>query len=150
VIPMLIEKDDYLVTTDISKAYYCVPIHESIQKYFCFEHEGLIICPKILVFGLNEAPFFFNKIMREMMKFFRKLGIKMSSYFDDQIWAAKNREEAERLVKIILCLMTNLGWLINEKAILEPSQVAEHIGWQIRTKSMTIHRAPKKIEESND
>jgi ribonuclease HI len=149
VISLIIQKNDYLLSTDISKAYYCVPLHESVQKYFCFEHAGLVICPKILVFGLNEAPYYFNKIIREMVKFCRSMGIKMTSYFDDQLWADSSKPAAEKLALIIQEIFANLGLLLNEKAKLTPEQVAEHIGWQINTVSMTIHRSPDKAEETS-
>ena len=148
VIALIIQKNDYLLSTDISKAYYCVPLHESIQKYFCFEHVGLVICPKVLIFGLNEAPFYFNKIIREMVKFCRNLGIRMTSYFDDQLWATQTKTTAEKLATVIQKIFTNLGLLLNEKAKLTPEQIAEHIGWQINTVSMTLHRCPEKVEEA--
>jgi ribonuclease HI len=145
--PMLIEENCLMISTDISKAYYCIPIHESMQPYLCFEHAGLVICPQILVFGLNEAPFYFNKIIRQMVKFCRSIGLRMTSYFDDQLWIATAQEDATTLVKLVKLIMNNLGWQLNEKAILTPSTSAEHIGYEIRSNSMTIHRSTKKVTD---
>lgn len=147
VVTSLLKKNDLMVTTDISKAYYCIPLHESVRKYFCFEHASLIICPKILIFGLNEAPFFFNKILRQVVRFCRSIGIRMSAYFDDLIWFAISQKEADILVPILKEIMTNLGWLLNEKARLTPTRQAEHLGWLINSESMTLHRSQSKIEE---
>ena len=126
-----------------------MPYHsldEKARPYFCFEHAGIILAPKMIVFGMNEAPFYFNKIMRVVIELSRTMGIRMSSYFDDQIWAEAAEKRAEPLVPVILTILTKLGWLINEKAMLRPSQIAEHIGWEIDTTEMKLRVASKKVE----
>ncbi len=147
VLDHIVEPGDLMVTTDISKAYYAVPLDEESRPYFCFEHAGVVLCPKMLVFGMNEAPFFFNKIMRVVIKLARSLNIRMSSYFDDQIWFAATESEAKELVEKAKTILTKLGWLLNEKAKLDPSKRADHIGFEIDTTSMTVHVMKAKIEK---
>ena len=114
VLEQIVEPNDLMITTDISKAYYAVPLDEHTRPYFCFEHAGVVLCPKMLVFGMNEAPYFFNKIMRVVIQLARNLNIRMSSYFDDQIWFAASEEEAKNLVQQAKIILEKMGWLLNE------------------------------------
>jgi len=114
VLEQIVEPNDLMITTDISKAYYAVPLDEHTRPYFCFEHAGIVLCPKMLVFGMNEAPYFFNKIMRVVIQLARNLNIRMSSYFDDQIWFAASEEEAKNLVQQAKIILEKMGWLLNE------------------------------------
>ena len=81
-------KDMWMFTTDIKKAYYNVPLAKQYQKFYCFSHRGKTYCPTILIFWTSQAPFFFNKIMRQIVIFIRKIGIDIQNYFDDNIWFA--------------------------------------------------------------
>jgi len=50
----------------------------------CFEFEGKVYAPTVMTFGEAQAPFFWNKIMREVVTFARALGYRMMNYFDDK------------------------------------------------------------------
>ena len=142
------EEKQPFFTSDISKAYYCIPLDPRVRKYFCFQHAGITLQPNILIFGLNEAPYFFNKIMREIVRFCRGNKILMAAYFDDLLWIEKILQQHTKdyeLPNFVAQFMQELGWLLNEKTSLTPKLENKFIGWWINTKIMKLFVAEKKI-----
>ncbi len=60
----VVKPGDKLITTDIEKAYYCLPMHPSAQPYLGWRWRDQHYMPTCLVFGLSTAPRIFTKIMR--------------------------------------------------------------------------------------
>ncbi len=75
--PDVVCKGDYMVTTDMKKAYFSVPMHESAWPYLWWRHRDKIVCATILEFGACQAPRFFHKIMRVIVQSCRKYRIRM-------------------------------------------------------------------------
>ena len=64
-----------MITTDVEKAYYQVPLHKKSQAYLAWQHAGQWIVPTVLTFGIKPAPFIFTKIMWPILRYMRGLGI---------------------------------------------------------------------------
>lgn len=81
----------------------------------------------MLIFGLSIAPAIFHKVMRELVRFLRSLGISVLNYLDDFLWSAPSKTIGE-LVQFVKWLLPLLGWLFNEKCVWEPGMVVTFFG----------------------
>jgi hypothetical protein len=120
-----------------------------MQPYFCFSHLGFVIKPKILVFGFSGAPYYFNKIVREVMKFIRTAKIKAAAYFDDLLFVLKKNKEEES-IHFAKELLNVLGWMTNDKSIWEMTKRIEYLGViidSVRMKLFVSESKKKKIKQ---
>ena len=75
-----------------------------------------------LPFGHNCSPVFFAKVLRPVVTFLRKNGLRVVQYVDDFILCA-NIEVIEHHKNFLLKTLGELGWTVNwGKSSLEPSQ----------------------------
>jgi hypothetical protein len=141
----IVLKDMQMITTDVEKAYYQVPLHKESQKYLAWKHRDKWIRPTILVFGLCVAPFIFTKIMRVVLTFMRMLDVRGTNCIDDNLWGAM-RPEIKEVVVMVRLVFGKIGWTFNEKCVFEPSTVALYNGMWIDSKKFEIRAADEKIE----
>ena len=141
----VVQQGDKLLTTDIDRAYYCVPLHPSAQPYLGWQWRGKYYMPTCLVFGLSTAPRVFTKLMRPMMAFMRSLCVRVLGMIDDYMWA----ERAERMLALrsaVQQLMRSLGWKLNAKCVWDPSDEVLMLGMLVNTKEFVVKAPAKKIE----
>ena len=141
----IVQKDMLMITTDVAKAYYQVPLHKDSQRYCAWQHDGKWIVPTILVFGLSLAPFIFTKIMRVILRFMREFGISGTNCIDDNLWA-EHRGRMEEVKEIVLLVFGSMGWVFNEKCALTPEKIALYNGMWIDSRRFEIRATDEKIE----
>src|SRR5690348_9377866 len=88
-VQQVVKKGDVMITTDIEQAYYSMAMHESAWPYMCWKHRGEYYCSTVLTFGLSQAPMFFHKTMRTIVRLCRTLGIRVLNYLDDFLWCSE-------------------------------------------------------------
>jgi hypothetical protein len=103
-----------MLTTDISRAYYSVPIVEEDAPYLAVRHRCKLYAPTVLPFGSSLAPFIFNKITRTVVRFARNIGVRVLNFYDDFLWASA-ASEGERLAQWVAWFLPAAGWLLNGK-----------------------------------
>jgi hypothetical protein len=91
------------------------------------ERAGYILAAYCLLFGLKPATFWFTKVCRATLKFFRKLLIAVSNYIDDYIFA-EHTDSIEALIQFVLQIFKNLGLEINDKSVLEGQWILLYLG----------------------
>jgi hypothetical protein len=144
----LIKKNDYLTSIDLSDAFLHIKIHPESRKYLQFLWKGQLYQFKVLPFGLSLAPMIFTKMLKPLLRWARKRGIRISAYLDDLIIAAASKEKSKLATKMVLRKLKELGYLTKEyKSSLIPSQTLEHLGFEINTASMTLRVPGKKIRD---
>jgi len=74
---------DYMVTFDIKNGFFHVPIRETDSKYFCFKWKKFIYKWKVLPFGWNLSPYYFCKVIRSLVGYFREHNFRIVLYVDD-------------------------------------------------------------------
>lgn len=141
----LIQKGALMITTDVEKAYYQVPLHKDSQMFCGWQHKGQWVTPTIIVFGFSAAPFVFTKIMRVPLNLMRALLISGSNCIDDNLWA-EMRKWMEEAKHIVLTTFTTLGWTFNDKCSFEPSTTVIYNGMWIDSKKFEIRATDEKIE----
>jgi hypothetical protein len=136
---------DKLLTTDIEKAYYCLPLHPDARPYLGWSWRGKYYMPTCLVFGLSTAPRVFTKIIRPMMAFMRSLGVRVLGMIDDYMWA-EQAERVEGVKEAVRKVLPTLGWTLNAKCVWEPADEVLMLGMLINTKEFCVRAPAKKID----
>ena len=93
---VLFEADEYLFKFDLKSGYHHVDIHPDYHTYLGFQWEtkGLACYYVFTVFpfGLATACYLFTKIMRSLIRYWRRRGLKAIIYLDDGIVAVRGRK----------------------------------------------------------
>jgi hypothetical protein len=144
----LINKGDYMTSIDLQDAFLHVLIHSSSRKYLQFHWKGKQYQFRVLPFGLSLAPFVFTKILKPVLRWARRRGIRISAYLDDLLILAKSFQQAEEATQAVMDKLSSLGFLIKpSKSQLTPTQTITHLGFTIDTKSMTLSVPKDKVRD---
>ena len=162
----MIEVGDYMVSFDLKAGYHHIDIHRDHWQYlgFSWEHDGAkkYYVFKVLPFGLSTACYVFTKVMRQLVKKWRGMGIRIVVYIDDGIAFASTAKEASRVAQLIREDLEAAGWILNrEKTRLEPFRTGIWLGLELnlsdgvlsvpgyRVKKLT-ESLEKLVKEAND
>ena len=144
-IPQVVRPKDKLISADLEKAYYKVWMQRSWRKYMCFEHKGDFISSNVLLFGMGPAPFWFTKISRPMLGFFRTLLINVTNYVDDWLFSERI-EKVHELVEFVMTIFSSLGWVVNDKSVLKPSDHLIYLGLIVDAENFMFKAPQHKID----
>lgn len=81
-----------MVKLDLTDAYLTVPVSPECQEFLQFEWDGILYKFTSLAFGLKSAPWVFTKLLKPLLSFFRKRGVRMVAYLDDFLVINASRE----------------------------------------------------------
>ena len=142
--PML-QPGDYLQTADLQDGYFHVPIKQKYRTYLGFQWRGKFYQYNVLPFGLAPSPWIFTKLVRPVIQYLRKKGIRILAYMDDFILMAKTITEATLHRRIFLKTLEKLGWFISiEKSHLILLHKQEFLGMIVDTASAPQYKIPSK------
>ena len=77
VIADILRSQDFMCKIDLKDAYFAVPIHPEHQKLLCFQFQNVTYRFKCLPFGLTSAPRVFTKVLKPLVAFVRRLGLRI-------------------------------------------------------------------------
>ena len=150
-----ITENDFFVTFDLKSGYHHVPIAKEHQTYLGFSwdffHEGQVITKffvfLVLAFGLATAGYVFTKVMRPLVKKWRREGKKSSIYLDDGILANESYAGAKTIAKEAVRDISQAGLTINmSKSKLSPTKSGVYLGFIIDTEKMEFVAPAEKIQ----
>uniref|UniRef100_A0A7M5XJR3 Reverse transcriptase domain-containing protein n=1 Tax=Clytia hemisphaerica TaxID=252671 RepID=A0A7M5XJR3_9CNID len=146
----LIDQNDFLITFDLKSGYHHVPINHIFRTFlgFAWEFDGKMqfFVFKVLPFGLNIACLVFTKLMRQLVKRWRSMGIKCAMYLDDGIAGDSSHFSLIRSRDRMLQDMQSAGLTVNfEKSSLEPEKRKTWLGFIIDTEKMKFEVPTTKI-----
>lgn len=135
----MIQPQDYLTSIDLQDAFLHVLIHSASRKYLQFQWKNNTFQFKTLAFGLSLSPMVFTKILKPLLRWARRKGIRISAYLDDLIIAAKSKELSHLHTSQVCQKLKELGFLFKEsKSHLQPTQQINHLGFTIDTRNMSL------------
>lgn len=141
----LLQKDDFMVSIDLSDAFFSVPLHPSSKKFVTFEFNGLRYSFNVLPFGLSSSPRIFCKLLRPVIIFLRSLGIRISAYMDDLFLCSASPSVLNQHCTLTLDTLTSLGFRPNnQKSQLSPTKLMTHLGYIWNTSAMTLSLPEEK------
>ena len=137
---------DFMCKIDLKDAYFAVPIHLAHQKLLCFQFKNVTYQFKCLPFGLTSAPRVFTKVLKPLVAYVRRLGLRICIYIDDMLILNSQREGAIRDASLMIYLLENLGFVVNmDKSILLPSQEMEFLGVLVNSITMSLSLPDNKV-----
>lgn len=68
----LLTKNMFLESLDLKGAYHLIPIHQRHRKYLRFVFPGQLYEYTCFPFGLNTAPYLFNKLLKPVLYYLRE------------------------------------------------------------------------------
>ena len=106
----------YMAKVDISSAYRAIPVRPTHWEYLSFEWLGKFIIDTRLPFGLSNAPEIFVRITNLIRGMLAARGILATVvYVDDFLIMGDTEEECRAAWKVLIELLTNLGFTVNLK-----------------------------------
>jgi len=118
-VPNVVQPGDILFSEDLRKAYYKVQVELGSRKFQCFWWKGKFYMPSCLLFGFCQAPFFFTKICRPLVRFFGAVLLRLINFIDDWLFSVKPKDLVS-VRKFVLDVFRVLGWSFNEKGECGP------------------------------
>ena len=67
---------------------------------------------RVLPFGLSLSPMVFTKMLRPVLRWARRKGIRLSAYLDDLLIVAKDKQTSQHHTRMIAQKLNELGYLI--------------------------------------
>ena len=128
-----VDNEGFLYKFDNSQGYHHIDIDENHQKYLGFSWKiDLINMFTVLPFGLCSAPFVFIKVMRSLVKFWRREGIKICANIDDGLGASPSLDLALDEAEFVKNSLTQCGFIVNsEKSVWQPQKELIWLGIKI-------------------
>ncbi len=114
----LVRKGDWMGKLDLKDAYPTVPIKMAHRKYLRFRWGGRSFEFVSLPFGLSSASWTLTKLLRPLVAFLHRQGIRVVVYLDNILSKAK----AIPAITLVRSLLESLGIVISvQKSIFNPS-----------------------------
>lgn len=144
----VIRQRDWFLKLDLKDAYLTVPINAIHKKFLRFKWKNKTYQFNCLPFGLSCAPRVFTKLLKPIISFLRRRGIRLIIYLDDILILDQSEEGVIRAFKFTVHLLQFLGFVINwEKTIQVPVQRIEFLGLLVDSISLSFSLPPEKISK---
>ena len=76
----LVRPNDWMAKIDLKDAYLAVPVNIELQKFLRFVWEGKYYQCVAMPLGLSSAPMTFTKLMKPLIAYLRRRGIRLIIY----------------------------------------------------------------------
>lgn len=144
----LIQRNCFLASVDLEKAYYSVPIHHEFKKYLRFVIDGCVFEYQVLPNGLASAPKLFTRIMKVLFSHLRSQGFTSVAYIDDSLLIESSYEKCLESVNATVELFLRAGFFINwEKSVLKPVKLIEFLGFKFDSDAFVMTLPDEKLEK---
>ncbi|MDW0176561.1 MAG: RNase H-like domain-containing protein, partial [Nitrososphaeraceae archaeon] len=90
----------YITVLDLAKGYWQIPLSQNAQRLAAFVTNFGTYRPLRLPFGLKNAPYFFSKMMAELLQGFEEFAVP---YLDDVAVFSNTWEEHLKHLENVLC-----------------------------------------------
>jgi hypothetical protein len=116
-----------------------VPDEQGKEKFYCFT---------VIVYGYAPAVAVVTRMVRPIVSFAHKLGIRISIFVDDGLVAGESKLEAEDNTELVLDLFQQAGWNIQwKKTSTEAQQRVRYLGVEVDTESMEFRLPEDKLKD---
>lgn len=149
----LIKPCAYMAKIDIKSAYRNVPIHPFSQHatglQWDFENgQHLYLYDSKLPFGGRASPTIFHRISQAIKRMMERRGHhKVVAYQDDFLLVGDTLEECQESWTVMKDLIVALGFPLNEKKLVAPTQTLEFLGICIDTTTCTLSLPQDKLDD---
>ena len=78
-----IQEGDQLISIDLKNGFHHVKVQKRFRKYLGITWKGKYYFWCIFAFGIKSSPYYFNKILHPVVRYFRENGLHNSLFVDD-------------------------------------------------------------------
>ena len=150
----MIQPGWYMAKVDLQSAYRSVGISPTeysltgLKWQFCDDDKVTYLCDRKLPFGARKSPSIFNRITQSIRRMMLRRGFPYCVVLlDDFFIAAPSFEECTHAYTHLISLIRSLGFRINWKKVVDPTQDLVFLGVRINTVNNRISLDPDKIQE---
>eukprot|EP01087_Luapelamoeba_hula_P001918 TRINITY_DN1170_c0_g1_i5.p2 TRINITY_DN1170_c0_g1~~TRINITY_DN1170_c0_g1_i5.p2 ORF type:complete len:582 (-),score=-25.12 TRINITY_DN1170_c0_g1_i5:1468-3213(-) len=146
----LTKKGWWAISFDLSQGYFHLDISLGSRRWMGFKLGNQFYRYRVLPFGLTWAPYVFTKVVKAMLKEWRKGGVHCMAYIDDFVVMAEDPEELCRVRdELIAPLLERLGWVREpSKGEWDPVQRLEVLGLIVDLSLGTLEIPGDKLERA--
>jgi hypothetical protein len=119
---------DWAITTDWDGWYNHGQLTPRSQRLCRTVLDGKILEYSSVTFGLTQAPFWLNSLVKPAFALLRSLGVRVGGQVDDWAWLGDSFLSCLVSAQLGVGLFALLGCLYNTKCRLVPSQTFVHLG----------------------
>ncbi len=149
----LLPRGGYMAKVDLSHAYRVAPIHPDCYAatglHWTFDGDTsptyMIDCR--LPFGASKSPEIFQRLSNSVTRFMKKRGYTVIAYLDDFLVIEATEQRCSEAYNILLQLLEKLGFKINWKKAVPPSQQITFLGIDICSVTRQLSLPQEKLEE---
>ncbi|KAA6367119.1 MAG: hypothetical protein EZS28_037355 [Streblomastix strix] len=114
----LMLEGDWMFKIDPESALHHIPVHPQFQPFRGFIYKGNFFKYVAMYVEVKHAPMTFNKFLLPVIGIIgQHLGIKVIAYCDDVIFPDKNNDELMNKEPLILQILEELGYKIQERKL---------------------------------
>ena len=122
-------RGEWVVSIDLTDAYFHIPIHEKSQHLLRFHVARKTF--RALPFGIATAPLEFSQVVKEVKLMLQNRGVRIHQYLDAWLLRAPSEEICLQQSKQLVAFVQELGWVINfQKSELKPTQNFDFLGYR--------------------
>lgn len=139
---------DCALSFDLSAAYHHIPIAQRDWDFLGFEWEGGWYQFCALPFGYKPACWVFTRIVRELVRRWRSMGIRVVYYIDDWVFLCRPEEHAT-LAAFLQADILAAGFVINKDkccGIASPIHTTDFLGHSIDFSTGRLAMMPVHVE----
>ena len=121
-----------LFSFDLKSGYHHVDIAQEHLKYLGLTWKGHYYVFTVLPFGLSSACYIFTKLVRPMVGYWRKKGLRQIVYLDDGLCVVAGEDKALEASALVKSTLENAGFVANvKKSVWTPTQRLQWLGFVV-------------------
>ena len=133
---------------DLKNGYHHLDVCISYRKYLGFQWKGKFYIFTVLPFGLRTSGYIFTKVIRPLVKKWRKEGIKVVVYLDDGFGVSDNTETCILHSERVRSDLIASGFVPNkDKCNWTPSQDINWLGFHWDLKAGKLSVPSRKLDD---
>ena len=145
-----IRKGEWVISIDLTDAYFHFPIHPQSQKYLRFQTKKGVFQFQALPFGVATAPLEFTRIVKEVKLIAQARNLRIHQYLDDWLLRSPSKDQCLKDSEKLVQLVQELGWIINfQKSELIPTQKLDFLGYHFDLQRGLVFPTQKKLDRLN-
>jgi hypothetical protein len=142
----------YCFKTDMRNGYFQIPMRNEDAPYLAFQWRGRLYYWRVLPFGLQSAPKFFERctqpLKQHLRQHFRSSNLLFTGYLDDFFFLLSILlQVAHALRADILSTIQSFGWVISAPKTTEPAMVTEVLGFRVDTANQVVSVSKQRTEK---
>lgn len=147
----LLDYNYFAAKIDLRHAYRSVPISKQSQRATGLQwtfHCGrtVFMIDRKLPYGSRASPTIFHRLSQAVKRMMSRKGHdNIVAYQDDFLVTGKDYDECFKTWTVLLNLLKNLGFIINENKLIPPSRSLVFLGIQINTVNCELSLPVEKL-----